>query len=82
LISNKNLKTIFLKYLKCILIGLPVWYAIGILIALAENFGASLLNVDGKVINGQAVMYAYLGLSVGDLISGMLSQLFKSRLEH
>jgi len=72
-------KTIFLKYLKCILIGLPVWYAIGILIALAENFGGSLLNVDGKVINGQAVMYAYLGLSVGDLISGMLSQLFKSR---
>ena len=72
-------KTIFLKYLKCILIGLPVWYAIGILIALAENFGGSLLNVDGKVINGQAVMYAYLGLSVGDLISGLLSQLFKSR---
>ena len=72
-------KTISLKYLKCILIGLPVWYAIGILIALAENFGGSLLNVDGKVINGQAVMYAYLGLSVGDLISGMLSQLFKSR---
>lgn len=76
LFSNK---TIFLKYLKCILIGLPVWYAIGILIALAENFGGSLLSVNGKVINGQAVMYAYLGLSVGDLISGMLSQLFKSR---
>jgi putative MFS transporter len=78
-LSLFNNKTIFLKYLKCILIGLPVWYAIGILISLAENFGGSLLNVDGKVINGQAVMYAYLGLSVGDLISGMLSQLFKSR---
>ena len=72
-------KTIFLKYLKCILIGLPVWYAIGILIALAENFGGSLLQVNGKVVNGQAVMYAYLGLSAGDLISGLLSQLFKSR---
>ena len=72
-------KAVFLKYLKCILIGLPVWYAIGILIALAENFGGTLLQVDGKVINAQAVMFAYLGLSVGDLISGMLSQLFKSR---
>ncbi len=72
-------KTIFLKYLKCILIGLPVWYAIGILIALAENFGGSLLNVSGKVVNGQAVMYAYLGLSAGDLISGLLSQILKSR---
>ncbi|MFN5318778.1 MAG: MFS transporter [Bacteroidia bacterium] len=68
-----------LKYLKCILIGLPVWYAIGILISLAENFGGTLLNVDGKVVNSQAVMFAYLGLSVGDLISGFLSQVLKSR---
>jgi len=69
----------FGKYLKCILIGLPVWYAVGILIALAENFGGTLLQVDGKVVNGQAVMYAYLGLSAGDLLSGLLSQWFKSR---
>jgi MFS family permease len=73
-------KAQFLKYLNCILIGLPVWYAIGILIALAENFaGEGYLGVVGKVVNGQAVMYTYLGLSFGDLLSGLLSQLLRSR---
>jgi putative MFS transporter len=68
------------RYINCILIGLPVWYAIGILIALAENFaGAGALGITGKVVNGQVVMYAYLGLSVGDLLSGLLSQVWRSR---
>ncbi len=68
------------KYIHCILIGLPVWYAVGILIALAEDFSQpAVLNISGKVINGQAVMYAYLGLSAGDLISGLLSQFWRSR---
>lgn len=68
------------KYIQCILIGLPVWYAVGILIALAENFGGdALLGVTGKVSNANAVMYAYLGLSAGDLLSGILSQWMKSR---
>lgn len=70
----------FLRYLYCILIGLPVWYAIGILVALAEDFTKTgTLGVTGPVINGQAVMYAYLGLSAGDLLSGLLSQWWRSR---
>ena len=70
----------FSRYIRCILIGLPVWYAIGILISLAQNFQeAGILNVKEPVMNAQAVMYAYLGLSVGDLISGILSQIWKSR---
>jgi MFS family permease len=32
-----------------------------------------------NVENGLAVMYAYIGLSFGDLLSGLLSQVFKSR---
>jgi small-conductance mechanosensitive channel len=32
-----------------------------------------------NVENGLAVMYAYIGLSFGDLLSGLLSQLLKSR---
>lgn len=72
-------KATFLKYLYCILIGLPIWYVIGILIALSEEFTKpGLLNIEG-VVTGTAVMYAYLGLSVGDLISGVLSQWLRSR---
>ena len=69
-----------LKYLSCIAIGLPVWFAIGILVALSESLAKpGVLNISGNVINGQAIMYSYLGLSVGDLLSGILSQLVKSR---
>lgn len=73
-------KKVFRTYLNCILIGLPVWYAVAILVALAEDFASpNILGVEGKIINGQAVMYAYLGLSVGDLLSGLLSQWWRSR---
>ena len=74
----------FFKYLCCILIGLPVWYIIGCLVALSQEVFAKelgLVDATGKptISNGQAVMYAYLGLSVGDLFSGLLSQLLRSR---
>lgn len=66
------------KYLNCILIGLPIWYIIGVLVSLSQDVFAKELGIEG-VINGKAVMYAYLGLSIGDLASGLLSQLLRSR---
>lgn len=74
-----NNKERFIKYLYCILVGVPVWYFIGLIIANSQATWAGELKVQGKVINGTALMYAYLGLSAGDLLCGMLSQLLKSR---
>jgi putative MFS transporter len=68
----------FLKYLNCILVGLPIWYVIGILVALSEEQFAVDFGISG-VSNGQAIMYTYLGLSFGDLLSGLISQLMRSR---
>lgn len=69
----------FLKYLACICIGLPVWFCIGVLMKFSEHFSL-LTGIIGEPIQVSCViMYTYLGLSVGDLISGLLSQLFKSR---
>jgi putative MFS transporter len=70
--------TRFRKYLACILIGLPVWFCIGVLIKFAVQF-AAISGVQGEVTTGFAIMYAYIGLSVGDLLSGLLSQLLRSR---
>jgi len=67
-----------LKYLASIAIGLPVWFVIGVLINKSHLIGAS-LGVQGEVNVGKSVMWAYIGLSVGDLFSGLLSQLMKSR---
>jgi MFS transporter, putative metabolite:H+ symporter len=71
-------KATLLKYVCCILVGLPIWFVIGILIALSEEGFAPEFGIQG-VKNGTAVMYAYIGLSVGDLLSGLLSQWLKSR---
>ncbi len=66
------------KYINCILIGLPVWFIIGILIARAPEI-AKLLNVQGSIEQGNSIMLCYGGLVFGDLLSGALSQALKSR---
>ena len=68
----------FWKYLKCILIGIPIWYVVGILITFSPEFGLA-LGVDGVVSAAKAVSFCYLGLVFGDFASGFLSQRFKSR---
>jgi MFS transporter, putative metabolite:H+ symporter len=69
----------FLKYLKCILVGLPIWYIIGLIVANSEPIWAKELGVQGKVVNGSALMYSYIGGSLGDILSGVLSQVFRNR---
>ena len=71
-------RTRFFKYLHSILIGLPIWYCVGILITFSPEF-ARALSVSGPVSAGEAVMFCYLGLVFGDFGSGFLSQYFKSR---
>jgi MFS family permease len=68
----------FFKYLRCILIGLPVWFVAGILMTFSPEFGKA-LDLDGPIEAGKAVMWEYIGLSIGDLSSGILSQYFSSR---
>jgi len=68
----------FKKYLACILIGLPVWYCVGVLVKFSEQFAIT-NNVQGVVTTGFAIMFVYVGLSAGDLLSGLLSQMLRSR---
>jgi hypothetical protein len=66
------------RYLTTILIGTPTWFIIGILVTFSPEF-AQAMGVTGPVVAGNAVMAAYLGLVVGDVCSGGLSQWMKSR---
>ncbi|OGU31099.1 MAG: MFS transporter [Ignavibacteria bacterium GWA2_35_9] len=68
----------FVKYLNCILIGLPIWFVVGVLITFSPEFG-KIMNVDGTISAGKAIMFTYIGLIFGDFGSGFLSQAFKSR---
>lgn len=66
------------KYLKAIAIGIPLWFVVGILVMFSPEF-AKALQITGEVTAGQALMYCYIGLSIGDFASGYLSQKLKSR---
>ena len=68
----------FVKYLWCILLGVPIWYTLGILIKFSPKI-AEMTGVLGKISVADAVMYAYIGVSFGDLVCGWLSQIFTNR---
>ncbi|WP_210514472.1 MFS transporter [Hymenobacter terricola] len=66
------------KYLRILLIGVPLWFVVGILVTLAPEFGRA-LGLTGEVTGGLAVFWCYFGLVFGDFFSGALSQLWHSR---
>jgi len=70
----------FIKYLRCILIGIPLWFLVGVLMTFAPEF-AKALSVDGAetIKAGQAIAWCYGGLVVGDIFSGLMSQYLRSR---
>lgn len=67
----------FIKYIKCIAIGLPTWYCIGILAVMGNQF-APAFGIE-SITPGKAIMWAYIGISVGDFSSGFISHGLKSR---
>ena len=68
----------FKKYLACILIGLPLWFVVGVLITFSPEFGKA-LGATGVINAGEGVMYCYIGIAVGDIVAGILAQFLKSR---
>ncbi len=68
----------FKKYLCCILIGLPLWFVVGVLITFSPEFGKA-LGATGIINAGKGVMYCYIGIAIGDVVAGFLCQMLKSR---
>lgn len=68
----------FMRFLRCILIGVPSWFVVGVLATFAPEMGKA-LNLAGAVSAGKAVSAVYLGLTLGDFASGFLSQWFGTR---
>jgi MFS family permease len=68
----------FKRYMKCIGIGLPTWFVIGILATFSNEFGKA-FGIAEPIKPGLAIMWCYVGLAVGDLSSGFISHYFHSR---
>lgn len=76
LFSNKKNLT---KYLSIIAITVPVWYVMGTLVLFSPELSEK-LGLPAKAISaGKSIMYAYAGITIGDIVSGLISQLLKSR---
>lgn len=66
------------RYVCVILIGVPIWYVVGVLITFSPEFGRALGMAEAPSA-GRAVLFAYVGLAIGDVASGLASQLLRSR---
>jgi putative MFS transporter len=66
------------KYLSCIAIGVPIYFSTGILFTFAPELTRG-LNVQGEVTAGNAILLGSIGLAIGDLLSGIISQALQSR---
>lgn len=67
-----------LRYIYCLLIGLPIWFVVGIFVTQAPEFGRA-LGAQTVLSAGKGIMFTYIGISLGDIIAGFLAQVTKSR---
>ena len=68
----------FMRYARCILIGAPTWFVIGVLATFSPEITRE-LGATGPVSAGSGILFTYLGLIAGDFASGFLSQALRSR---
>ena len=73
----RNMST-FSKYFSVILVGIPIWYIISTFVFFSKEMGQA-MGMTEIPIPAKAIMYNYIGLCVGDICSGLLSQYLKSR---
>jgi len=67
-----------IRYVSVIMVGVPIWYVIGILVTFSPEFARE-MELPFVPSAGRAILWLYAGLVAGDLASGFLSQYLKSR---
>jgi MFS family permease len=61
-----------------VLVGMPIWFVAGVMLVFSPEIGAA-LSLDPKPTGGKTIFWAYLGVTLGDLASGLLSHRLQSR---
>lgn len=73
-----NKKARLIKYVTSIVIGMPIWFVVGILITFSPEFGKA-MGLDQPVDAGKAVLFTFAGQVAGNILSGSLSQYLQNR---
>lgn len=66
------------RFVRVVLVGTPIWYAGGVLFVFAPEIGGA-LGLATRPTGGKTIFWAYLGVVIGDVVSGAISQRVKSR---
>jgi putative MFS transporter len=74
-----NDRSRFGRFARSTLAGCTTWFGMGVLTLLAPEFGRA-RGLDGPVSPGSAIIWFHVGIVLGDIASGLLSQRWRSRL--
>ncbi len=68
----------FIRYLSCIFLAIPIWFVVGVLMTFSPEI-AKELGAKETINVMDSILFCYIGLTLGDFTTGMLSQVLKSR---
>lgn len=71
-------KTLLMKFLAVIAVGMPIWYVSGIVITFSPEVGSA-LNLSRVITAAETLKWQAIGLAIGSGLSGIVSELIKNR---
>ncbi len=71
-------KSTLLKFLAVTAVGVPIWYVSGIIITFSPEVGAA-LNLSRDITAAETLKWQAIGLAIGSGLSGIVSEMIKSR---
>ncbi len=66
------------RFLGCILLGVPIYLCFGILATFSPEIAAA-IGIEGKLTVPEVMLFASVGITLGDVGAGLLSQWLRSR---
>lgn len=71
-------KDLFKRFVTCIGVGVPIWFVAGILMPFTPELAKEIGVID-PILSSRSIAISYLGLAIGDFLSGAYSQWVHSR---
>jgi len=68
----------FLRFALVILSAMPIWFVGGVMFVFAPEIGKA-MGIPEKIVGADVILWAYAGVVVGDIASGVISQIIQSR---
>lgn len=68
----------FARFALVVLSAMPIWFVGGVMFVFAPEIGKA-MGITDEINPGKVIFWAYLGVVVGDVASGLTSQVIRSR---